>query len=69
MFAPGHPLLPALAAQIPFETAIGMNGRIWVKAPAIGQTIALRRVIEAYDTGKVGSDKAEITKLVKQMLA
>lgn len=46
-----------------------MNGRIWVKAPAVGQTIALKRVIEAYDRGEIGSDKAQIAKTVKQMLA
>ena len=30
---------------MPFEIAIGMNGRIWIKAKTIKQTFALARAI------------------------
>lgn len=66
---PKDPLLPALAAHIPFETAIGLNGRVWFKAGSVAQTIALRRVIEAVDAGEVGVERAEIEAKVKEFLA
>lgn len=50
---PKFPLLKALAAQFPFETAVGLNGRIWFKAGFVGQTIALKRVLEGYDSGEI----------------
>lgn len=69
LLSPKHPLLPALAAHIPFETAIGLNGRIWFKTEQVAQTIALRRVIEAVDAGELEMDKASIDKAVKQFMA
>ena len=29
--SPKNPILPKLGAQFPFEVAVGMNGRVWVK--------------------------------------
>lgn len=69
LLSPKHPLLQTLAAQFPFETAIGMNGRIWVKAGSVGETIALKRVIEAVDKGELGTSKTELDGAVKRMLA
>jgi exosome complex component RRP40 len=54
-----HPLLPTLAAKFPFETAIGVNGRIWVKADTVGRTIALGRMIEAVDSGALAVDESK----------
>lgn len=61
--------MQTLAAQFPFETAIGMNGRIWVKAGSVGETIALKRVIEAVDKGELGTSKTELDGALKRMLA
>lgn len=32
LLSPKNPILPKLGAQFPFEVAVGMNGRVWVKA-------------------------------------
>jgi hypothetical protein len=31
LLSPKNPILPKLGAQFPFEVAVGMNGRVWVK--------------------------------------
>ncbi|TXT13512.1 hypothetical protein VHUM_00879 [Vanrija humicola] len=69
LLSPKHPLLPMLAARIPFETAIGLNGRVWFKTAEIGQTIALRRIIMAVDAGEIGTDKADIDRALSDYLA
>ena len=38
-------LMKNLGKGISFEVAIGMNGRIWVKAKTMKQTITIARVI------------------------
>jgi exosome complex component RRP40 len=68
LLSPKHPVLPVLAAHIPFETAIGLNGRIWLKATSVNQTIALKRVIEGVDAGEIAADKAAVEKAVKALL-
>lgn len=32
LLAPQNPILRRLGARFPFEIAVGMNGRVWVKA-------------------------------------
>ncbi|GAA5861215.1 hypothetical protein JCM1840_003118 [Sporobolomyces johnsonii] len=32
LLSPKNPILPRLGAKFPFEVAVGMNGRVWVKA-------------------------------------
>jgi len=39
-------LLKALGKAIPFEIAVGMNGRVWVRARSIKETICLVNAIE-----------------------
>ncbi|EKM79314.1 hypothetical protein AGABI1DRAFT_74231 [Agaricus bisporus var. burnettii JB137-S8] len=46
---PKHFLLPLLGSRFPFETAVGMNGRVWINAKQPGQVIAIARCIEAAD--------------------
>ncbi|KAK4686094.1 exosome complex component RRP40, partial [Tremellales sp. Uapishka_1] len=66
---PKFVLLPTLAGQIPFETAIGLNGRIWVKAGTVAQTIALKRVVEDVDGGELEVEQKAIEKAVRGHLA
>jgi len=47
-----------LGAQFPFEAAVGMNGRVWVGAKEIKQTIAIIRCIEAADPDGGGFDES-----------
>jgi len=66
---PSFPLLPTLASQFPFETAVGLNGRIWLKAGSVSETIALNRVLEGCDAGEVGVREREVDRAVRGFLA
>ena len=39
MLRPNAAALAALGQQIPFEVAVGMNGRVWIRADTIAHTI------------------------------
>jgi exosome complex RNA-binding protein Rrp4 len=53
--------------NVPFETAIGMNGRIWINGSTPLHTIALKRVLEAVDRRVIdGEDKDELGRWMKQ---
>lgn len=41
------PLLSAISKEMPFEIAVGTNGRIWIKAHSIHETIAVGNAILA----------------------
>lgn len=70
MLQPKFPLLPTLAAHIPFEIAIGLNGRVWFKSPSISEAIALKRVLEDVNEGKVDpGDKQQLERTLKGYLA
>lgn len=53
---PKHFLLPLLGGRFPLEAAVGVNGRVWVSAKEIKQTIAIARCIEAADPDGGGLD-------------
>ena len=70
MLQPKFPLLPILAAHIPFEIAIGLNGRVWFKTPSISEAIAFKRVLEDVNEGKVDpGDKQAVERTLKSYLA
>jgi len=48
---PKHFLLPFLGSRFPLEAAVGMNGRIWISAKEVKQTVAVIRCIEAVEGG------------------
>ncbi|KAF9221676.1 hypothetical protein BS17DRAFT_785168 [Gyrodon lividus] len=62
-----HFLLPLLGSWFPFEAAVGMNGRIWVSAKEIKQTIAVVRCIEAVDPYGGGMDEASVKKFLGKL--
>lgn len=66
---PTNLLLHTLAAQIPFEIAVGLNGRIWFKSPSVSETIALKRVIEGVEDGSIGTERKEVERALKTFLA
>jgi len=47
LLSSAHPLLSSLGAKYPFELAIGVNGRVWVKATETRNTIDLINSIKA----------------------
>ena len=40
-------LLPTLGKNIQFEVAVGMNGRVWVRARTVKETICLANAVAA----------------------
>ncbi|KAG9315789.1 hypothetical protein JVU11DRAFT_3438 [Chiua virens] len=62
-----HFLLPFLGSRFPLEAAVGMNGRIWVSAKEVKQTIAVIRCIEAVDPDGGGMDEAGIKKFFSKL--
>lgn len=57
---PQHFLLPLLGARFPLESAVGMNGRVWISTKETKHTIAIARCIEAVDPDGSGKDAKEI---------
>merc|ERR1711928_1323 len=57
-------LMKNLGKGIPFEVAIGMNGRIWVKAKTMKQTVSVARIICLAEH----MDNEEISRLCKKSL-
>jgi exosome complex component RRP40 len=49
LLSPEYRLFEILSSRFPFETAIGINGRVWVSAKEPKHVIALARCIEAAD--------------------
>lgn len=64
---PNHFLLPLLGARFPLEAAVGMNGRVWVSAKEVKQTIAIARCIEAADPDGGGMDDAGVRQLFSSL--
>jgi exosome complex component RRP40 len=62
-----HFLLPLLGRRFPLEVAVGLNGRVWVNAKEIKQTIALVRCIEATDPDSGGLDAEGIKKFLNTL--
>ena len=42
---PNCPLLKTLGDMMPYETAVGINGRIWVKGRSTVETITIANII------------------------
>ncbi|KAI0297729.1 exosome complex exonuclease RRP40 [Russula brevipes] len=61
---PSYFLLPVLGSRFPLETAIGTNGRVWISAKEVKQTIAAARCIEAADPDGGGMDENAIKKFI-----
>ena len=40
-----------------------------MKAASVGQTIAIKRVLEGYDLGEIGAEKSDLDRIVKGYLA
>ncbi|TEB22756.1 hypothetical protein FA13DRAFT_1694959 [Coprinellus micaceus] len=61
---PKHFLLPLLGSKFPLESAIGMNGRVWISAKEPRQIIAIARCIEATDPDGGGMDAEGVKALL-----
>lgn len=64
------PLLSTIASSVPFEIAIGLNGRVWFKTKSISEGIAMKRVIEDVNEGSLDAgDKSAVERALKGYLA
>jgi exosome complex component RRP40 len=61
---PNYFLLPLLGSRFPLDTAIGANGRVWVSAKEVKQTIIAARCIEAADPDGGGMDQNTIKRFI-----
>ncbi|XP_074642391.1 exosome complex component RRP40-like [Tubulanus polymorphus] len=57
VLSPECPLLKLLGKSMPYETAIGMNGRVWIKGRSTVETIALANGIS--DAEFITNDKCK----------
>lgn len=64
---PQHFLFPLLGSRFPLESAIGVNGRVWVNAKEPRQIIAIARCIEAVDPDGGGMDEAAVKKFLNTL--
>ncbi|WWD18380.1 hypothetical protein CI109_102830 [Kwoniella shandongensis] len=69
LLTPKFPLLPTLAASIPFEIAVGLNGRVWFKAGTVSETVTLKRIVEGVDNGEIRAERSAVEQAVKEYLA
>ncbi len=46
LLSPESKLLSTLGQPIPFEIAVGMNGRVWLRARSVKETICLANAVE-----------------------
>ena len=69
LMSPKYPLLPTLAAHIAFEICIGLNGKIWFKSTTISEGIALKRILEAVDSGELEMEKGALERALREYMA
>ena len=46
LLAPDSGLLTMLGASTPFEVAVGMNGRVWLRARSVRETMLLAQAVD-----------------------
>ncbi|KAF8500816.1 exosome complex exonuclease RRP40 [Russula emetica] len=61
---PNYFLLPLLGSRFPLDTAVGTNGRVWISAKEVKQTIIAARCIEAADPDSGGMDQNAIKRFI-----
>ena len=64
---PRHFLFPFLGSRFPLESAVGMNGRVWVTSPDPRHIIAIIRCIEAVDPDGGGMDEIALKKFLSSL--
>lgn len=64
LLAPECEIIQDLGQLYPFELVLGMNGRIWVKAKTIQQTLIVANVLEACEHMTAEQRKQAVSKLL-----
>ncbi|XP_067323081.1 exosome complex component RRP40 isoform X2 [Anolis sagrei] len=65
LLAPDCEIIQDLGQLYPFELVLGMNGRIWVKAKTIQQTLIVTNVLEACEHMTAEQRKQAVAKVLE----
>nr|XP_056706116.1 exosome complex component RRP40 [Euleptes europaea] len=65
LLAPGCEIIQDLGQLYPFELVLGMNGRIWVKAKTIPQTLIVANILEACEHMTAEQRKQAVARLLE----
>lgn len=60
------PVLSTLGAKIPFQSAVGVNGRVWIQSGSTEHTVLLSVAIAKADTMPAAEWKAFVKKMLEQ---
>ncbi|KXS20375.1 hypothetical protein M427DRAFT_94422 [Gonapodya prolifera JEL478] len=64
LLLPKFPLLPTLGTRFPFETAVGVNGRVWISAATEPRIAAVARCVVLADRRPWGQVKGVVEGVV-----
>lgn len=64
---PSYYLLPLLGSKFPLETAVGMNGRVWINTDSPKHTIIVSRCIAAADPDGGTKDEQAMKKFLASL--
>ncbi|GMG39418.1 unnamed protein product [Ambrosiozyma monospora] len=67
LFEPEAPVLQALVKKCKFETAIGVNGKIWIKTDDLKTTIACVQVIQSSQNWESKDIKKNVAQIFKKL--
>lgn len=68
LLSPKSAVLQALAAKLPFEIAVGCNGRVWVHSGAVKHTVLIANAVLASESLDAGRTRALVRSLLKQVV-
>ena len=65
----GVALLELLGEKVGFEVAVGRNGRVWVRAESVRETLVVGRALREVDEGGLGVEGQErlVRRLVREL--
>lgn len=66
LLVPNGPVLSTLGARIPFQSAVGVNGRVWIQAASIEHTVLLSVAIAKADTMPAAEWKAFVKAMLEE---
>ena len=62
----GVVVLEEIAEKLPFEVAVGRNGRVWVNAGSVREVLCVGRALQEVDEGGFGVEEQK--KVVRKLL-
>lgn len=64
----GQKAFEVLGEKVGFEMAVGRNGRVWVKADGVRETMVVSRVVKGLEGVKDGEEKRFVDRVIKDVL-